>query len=137
VLGVLNNGSTLAPSFVPLLEYASLRGPCALLDSPMPVVAEKLLIEPVPVDLRLYVHEVTMGWKSVAVTQAELEARHLPRKESALLRTNQTHQLLQRRPPPARLDRHTIRPPGGTLNSRSGDHDWMGQSRSGRGEAQP
>jgi hypothetical protein len=51
----------------------------------MPVVVEELRVEPCPVALRLWVHPVLMGWQTVAVTQAEIEARPLPRKESPLL----------------------------------------------------
>jgi hypothetical protein len=37
-------------------------------------VQEPLLVTPAAVDLRLYVHEVTLGWKTVAQAQAEIDA---------------------------------------------------------------
>jgi hypothetical protein len=50
----------------------------------MPVILEPLLItpSPSPMDLRLWAHPVLRGWQTVAVTQAEIDAWPLPRKEA-------------------------------------------------------
>ena len=41
----------------------------------MSITMERLLIEPVPVDLRLCVLEVTMGWKTIEQVEAEMAAK--------------------------------------------------------------